>query len=505
MWGIIAAVGIEIGLYIYHRYVEDHPTAPRPPTLQLPQSSIGTAVPMIYGTCRVRTPVLVWYGNSLAPGQNYTLVSDGSHVTADHYSVDMLFLLGIPFDGGTGTNITKLNGMWVGDTPASTFFYNPTTISFHGGNITPTTSDICIDGLFFEGSPGADLGGAGLIGPHTGGSAFTGAGGSREFVWNDGVQYSTTGAANTSFFSALSQNGDNHNLVPGYRRQTMAFCHCAIGLSPEMPALSFEVVSLSTGSASDMGQSLTDDADPAAVIYDLLTSKWGKLALPASSIELSTFQAASLTLFNEGNGYSRCIEQSEDAWSIIGDILKQIDGVLYPEPTTGKFELHLIRNDYSIPGLVDINPNNAQIESYAVQGWSETLNQVRLEWTNRINGYQYDISFGQNGPNAISQGNKVRSVTIRYQGVNNTALAQKLASRELAVVSRPVVKATVIVNRAFYQARPGSVYTLTWPELNVGGMVMRVARVDLGALHSGQITLDLIRDVFDNSLGAFPR
>jgi hypothetical protein len=35
-------------------------------------------------------------------------------------------------------------------------------------------------------------------------------------------------------------------------------------------------------------------------------------------------------------------------------------------------------------------------------------------------------------------------------------------------------------------------------------MVMRVVRADLGQLHKGEITLDLIRDIFDVSLGAFP-
>jgi hypothetical protein len=50
----------------------------------------------------------------------------------------------------------------------------------------------------------------------------------------------------------------------------------------------------------------------------------------------------------------------------------------------------------------------------------------------------------------------------------------------------------------------GVIDTLTWPEFGITNMVMRVARVDLGQLHQGQITLDLIRDIFDVSLGAFP-
>jgi hypothetical protein len=71
-------------------------------------------------------------------------------------------------------------------------------------------------------------------------------------------------------------------------------------------------------------------------------------------------------------------------------------------------------------------------------------------------------------------------------------------------VSRPSVKVTVTVNRTFYAHRPGDVVTFTWPELGIAGMVMRIARADFGQLHAGAITMDLIRDVFDVRIGAFP-
>jgi hypothetical protein len=67
-----------------------------------------------------------------------------------------------------------------------------------------------------------------------------------------------------------------------------------------------------------------------------------------------------------------------------------------------------------------------------------------------------------------------------------------------------MVKATAMVNRSFYLTRPGDVLSFTWPQLGISKMAMRVARVDLGQLHAGEITLDLIRDIFDVSVGAFP-
>jgi hypothetical protein len=240
---------------------------------------------------------------------------------------------------------------------------------------------------------------------------------------------------------------------------------------------------------------------------DLLTSPWGKLALPIAKIDLPSFQAASLTLFNEGHGYSRSIEQTDDAWTIITDVLRQIDAVLYPEPTTGRFVLKLIRNDYDITKALDVNPSNMQPPKsgwYVVSSYSETLNQVRVTWTDRTANYANNIAIGQDPANVVGQGQKLRALDLHFVGCTNRTLATQLASRELTVVSQPLAKATVVVNRTFYAKRLGDVVTLTWPELGISKMVMRIARIDFGQLHGGSITMDLLRDVFDQTLGAYP-
>ena len=482
MWIQVVIGAVILGTYIYHR-LTDHPYSPQATQIKVPQVAQGTPVPLLYGRCRIRASVLVWTANFLHPGQVFTRVFDLSTGTADHYSLDTLFVLGVPFYGG-GT--TVLFRGWAGDADLSISLPPNSTGPFAGGDLSGSTSNLTVDGIC---APGVAIQDAAALAPVTGSTTY-----------HDGVSYNIA----TNFAGAVFQSGAGTGLVPGYRNQMVMYMHVGLGLSADVPSFSWEVGALSTGSASDMGQSLASEADPAAVLYDLLTSPWGKLAIPASFVEKSTFQAASLTLFNENHGYSRCIDQAEDADSIIQDILKQIDGVMYPEPTTGKIELHLVRNDYVVGDLVDINPSNATLTDYSVQSWSEMPNQVRLMWTSRLENYSDAVALAQNMSAAIGGGNRLRSVTIQYKGCCTAALAQTLASRELAVISRPLAKATVECNREFYQARPGSVYTLTMPELGISGMVMRVGRVNLGQLHQNKITLSLIRDVFDTTLGAFP-
>lgn len=424
----------------------------------------------------MRSPVLAWSGNNLIP-------EIGERA---FYSVDMLFVIGVPFYGGQANlGDAAIGGMYAGDILVGAIHGAPSGETNYIGNLGGADTDFTVLGVFYTGSPSQDV---------TDGTTDGG------------------GAVNNSAISSLTLAGVDRTLVPGYRNQIVFWGNFHIGVSPAVPSISFDVTSLSTGTVADMGVSLPHDADPAAVIYDLLTSPWGKLALSADKIDVPSFQAAALTLFNEGHGYSRAIEQTTDATEIINDVLRQIDAVMYQEPTTGKLVLKLIRNDYVVSALPDINPDNMESPGsgwYVIQGWSETLNQVRLSFTDRVTTgvrttYADGIAVAQNMANVVGQGSKLRALELRYEGCCDRALAQKLASRELAVVSRPVAKATVVVNRSFHASRMGDAVTLTWPQLGIDHMVMRIASINFGQLHDGKIRLDLIRDIFDQSLGAFP-
>lgn len=462
----IAVVLATIGTYLYHRYIEDHPPPPVPANIQLPQVSEGSPVPLIYGRCRVRQPILVWQGNNQIP--------DGGE-TRSTYSLDMLFVVGIPFNGGRATFSFGAfgGGVYLGDIRVPTLIGTALGPQVFISNLgAPFPNNMFIQGVMYDGSPTQNV--------------------------NDGF-----GDHNAR--TAMVASGINVNSIPGYRGMMCVFGGFDIGADPQVPSLSFDCISLSTGTASDLGNSLTSDADPAAVIYDLLTSPWGKLGIPTSKIDLASFQAASLTLFNEGHGYSRAIERSEDASAIIADVLRQIDGLYYEEPTTGQVVLKLVRNDYDPEALDDINPSNARPAGsawYQVQGWSETINQVRVSFPDRIQAYSTATVTAQNMANYKIQ-QKLRPLELSFQGCTGPDLAKIIASRELAVVSQPSVKVKVITNRSFYQKRPGDVVTLTWPELGVSKMIMRIVQVNLGQLYKGEIAIDMMRDIFDQTLGGF--
>jgi len=486
MWPLIIAAAILGGTYVYHRWIEDHPSPPRPADINVPRVDEGAPIPLVYGRCRVRSPVLVWSGN-LVPAET----------VGDDYRLDMMFVVGIPFYAGLATlgstvvapsGFNGVGGMYTGDLLGFGF----------SGLIESHT----VDHAIYVNNDGGPSGGQSVVASFYPGSRY------------QDLSETSNPSGGPVVRDKMVIGGVDASRIPGYRGQIVFFGEFDIGPNPSPPAFGFEVVSLST----IMGQTLPYDADPAAVLYDLITSPWGKLGLPTSILDIPSFLASSATLYTEGHGYSHSFEGTFDAAEAINDILQQTDGILYQEPTTGKVVYKLVRADYNVLDLVDVNPSNVSVRDgqaeieYAIQGWNETFNQVRLTFTDRTyfagnplqaGIYAEGLAIAQNGANVFSQG-RLRSVDVRYLGCCDRVLAQKLASRELAVVSKPAVKATVTVNRTFYAHRPGDVVTFTWPELGIVKMVMRIARIDLGQLHDGRIVLDMIRDVFDVSIGAFP-
>lgn len=511
-----------IATWVYHRWFEDHPALPMPPQLMVPRTAEGTPLPIVYGQCRLRSPVVVWAGNYFVPDGHFTKVTSGVEFATTHYSVDILFCLGVPFYSAAAAAVvgSQLRGGWAGDTPMrmtiNTVASGAAAQACYSGK-DPPDSDFTFTGVYYCGTWDQnvlDQSTAFGTTPRTIPDMTAVFGGPADGVLPDGVCYTTDfdDPTGTSFQAAAHQaNADVQ--MPGCRGQMVLWAHVGLGLSPSLPAFQFELLALQTGSAADLGNSFSfdgvgasSDADPASVILDVLTSPWGKVGLSMSQIDLPSFQAVSNTLFVEQHGYSRAFETPMDADQVIRDVLKQIDGVLYQEPTTGKFVLKLIRFDYSVPALDEVNPSNTEAPAagwYAVQGWAEIPNQVRVTYFDRQNGYAESVAVAQDPSVIATNGGRIRSVSIRYEGCCLLALAQQLASRELAAVGRPMVRATVTVNRSFYAHRPGDVVRLTWPELGISGMVMRIASIDLGQLHQGKITMSLMRDVFDVKIGAF--
>lgn len=513
-WGTAIAVGFLVGQHVYHRLFDEKPKPLR--AFDIPINVDGSTLAKVYGRCRVRQPFLAAAGPAVVanPGDGQY----GNPAPAFIYGMNyMFFIIGFAFEDGTN----RIYKLWVGDLLLEKYVNTPVGIATWPA---VELSDLVGDGNFESQEVPARQSTRG-IDAHDQGVWIEGE---VEFLNGNEDQTlvdPTTFAATTQAGEAMLAAGIDGNLIPGYRgkmcallRRTWDSRHdngvytlgtiagtidgWAIGATPQCGAVSFEVSSypnfdfLASAPVDAGGGAL--EANPAAVIVDLLINKRSGLGIPVSRIDIvGSFTSAVATLFVEGYGYSRSIEDGANASDTIMDICRQIDAIVYEDPSDLKIKIKLVRGDYDPATVPVVTIDNCErVYDYAIGGKTNVPNKIRVMFFDRELGYQENSATAHNTANAIGQDGLVREEKLQFPGVCTREQAELIAGRELAYRGRSISKCRVVVDRSFYSIVPGDVVALTWPEYGIDGKLFRVGDVERGLLADGKITLSLIQDVF---------
>jgi hypothetical protein len=518
MWGFLVEIAIVGGLKLYDYLTKPSRPKQKPLTkdnLTLPRVEEDSPVPLVYGRTRVTSPLLVY----TSPLQTQTVGGENPYIV---YALDMLFVAGLPMGNGVtkGNSLAgpQLHNVWIGD-----FKLPPPT----QGALPSVGHKLRRQQNVYR--PGA-LGGPGNGGGYVGSYQFFG------------------GYTDQSFLSPASPIGDSiarvhidTSSIPGNTKQmcvslarisasnldpyfdetgadtliqgtiepdprpTFGF---VLGENPSVNGVSFEVSTYGDKvfAMAAPGFDFGGDADPVEVIYDLMVNKWSRAGLDAADIDTTSFLAASTTLKSESHGYSNVIYQAESGIDVINSILKQIDAALYKEPTTGKWVIKLIRADYDPATIPAFNKSNiVAIDEYALGAWRETVNEVRVNYTDRSREYTTTTVAAQSLANMSIQDNRRRVRSIDYPGCTNATLAGKLAARDLNALSQPLSHIRMTVNRDGHMRRPGDAVKINYPEYNIVDGIFRVKHVDLGQLFANAIVLELVQDVFASTYVGMPQ
>lgn len=259
--------------------------------------------------------------------------------------------------------------------------------------------------------------------------------------------------------------------------------------------LVYERIRLNFGS-NDKGE-----ANPAHIIYECLTNTdWG-LGLPDTQIDTASFVHAADTLYDEGFGLSMLWAQQTTIEEFINDILSHIDGTYGVDPATGKIYLKLVRDDYDIDDLFELNEDNCTITRFQRKALGETANEVVVTWTNPDNEKEETVTVHDLANYAI-QGTIISS-SNNYYGIRSAALALRVAMRDLGKSSYPVASFEVEVDRTGWDKRSGDVVKVSSQLYGVSGLPMRIMSVDYGRPGESKVVMSLLEDVFQMPAGAY--
>jgi hypothetical protein len=269
-----------------------------------------------------------------------------------------------------------------------------------------------------------------------------------------------------------------------------------IGETPNLRPYAFKIRRIPNNlGVSGYSNINSGDANPAEVLYEILTNtQWG-MSLPVGKIDLGSFQAVAQTLYNEGNGFSYIFNDGQSIESMLNMVLQQIDGLIYIHYSTGKYTLKLARKDYDVNTLTTLDENNSNLIEYSNGSYDETTNEVRVEFTSRVKSFKPDIAFAQDLANYQIQNASVPT-EIQYKGVSNASTATNLAMRDLRALTIHPAKCKIEVDRTAGSFMPGQCFKLAWSKLGIVSRIMRVLAVDYGSYSRGTITIDAISDLY---------
>lgn len=238
-----------------------------------------------------------------------------------------------------------------------------------------------------------------------------------------------------------------------------------------------------------------NDMNPAHIIRECLTDPdWG-MGYNDSDIDDTSFMAAADALWEERFGLSITWSGEAALVEFVNEILRHIDAVLYVDRTSGKFVLNLVRNDYSIPSLVELDESNVVgVTDSNRPAVADLISTVTVNFYDRSTGETGSITRHNQSLLQIQQGGN--ATTAAYPAITSGPLADRVCQRDLVALSTPLLSCRIEVGRIAESLNIGDPFIFTWPDLDIDSVVMRVQQMQFGNSDSQVIVIEAIEDVF---------
>lgn len=277
-----------------------------------------------------------------------------------------------------------------------------------------------------------------------------------------------------------------------------------VGTSTSMKAWKWEVRRFPNGLALTGGDHIVvGGANLMNVLYEVLTSSdWG-YGIDAADIDVPNFVTAAETLVTEGQGFSFILDRKEDASNMIRRLEQQGEFVLFENPLTAKWQVKLVRADYDILLVPEMNGTNVlDVPTFTRSTWESTSNQVHVPFNQANDQYKGTYGFAQDMANVRILGANI-TVEVSHPGIKDAALANSIAWRDLRTLAIPLAQGKWIVDRTFFGVLPGDVVAFTNADVGFVRLPIRIKSVNYGDLLEGRIAIEGVQDVFFAAAGSF--
>lgn len=184
------------------------------------------------------------------------------------------------------------------------------------------------------------------------------------------------------------------------------------------------------------------DANPAYVLLALFLSSSSNTPVPTprNKIDFPSFQAAAQICKNEGLGFSQLYEYDTPDKTIMEDLYKLMDCVVYEDYITGKIKLKLKRFYTDLSSAVEFNADNIiEISSYEDLRADAPINTLEMSFVDRKNKFVNRVPKIFDKSLMASQGYE-SILRPEIKGISCEETAKAVATRELKKASQQTLK-----------------------------------------------------------------
>jgi hypothetical protein len=250
-----------------------------------------------------------------------------------------------------------------------------------------------------------------------------------------------------------------------------------------------------TRGSFDTGHSAYNAANPAAVIYELLTNKvWGR-GLSSDLIDETSFIVAADYFAGQNLGMSFKIDAEESITDLLEGIRNHLRTILTWDGET-----------YKIKCLMDIDTTHEFIQTIKSDEvlnltinrplWDNVINEVRAEFLSEDRLYRSDMVHAQNLAAKEIMNGWITPSRQMLSGFTIPSVVGQQAQRLLSEVSYPFLTASWEMNRFKSQIEVGDVVRVVWSEFNQTAVTayFMVAEIEDGASDDENIKITAVED-----------
>jgi hypothetical protein len=214
------------------------------------------------------------------------------------------------------------------------------------------------------------------------------------------------------------------------------------------------------GSLTDAGRCWMD-ANPAAILYEVMTNEvWGR-GLSPDFIDIPAFVAASEFFASNDIGISLALDAQQSIGDIVDFIRRHVNAAVV---WTGELlTIRVLMNPADTQKPVIITTEQVTKPTLTRPTWPDTANELRLEFLNKANAWKAEIAHVQDTASFNTIGN-INSQKVTLNGFTVRSLAEEQSSRILSEMGYPQATLTFYMNRWASKLVPGDRVQFVWSE-----------------------------------------